>query len=108
MGTLIFLKFCSLNEAEKVLDLSKRGWKVRPAGEENDGTPIFALHINDGDEKELHELRCPACIMWAIEVHSLDHEFLTCPGCGSEIKTEDWITEEQFQEMFEDEYDLGA
>ena len=108
MGTLTFLKFYSLNEFQKVEALLKRGWKIKQAGEEDDGSPVYALYINDGDEKDLHELYCPDCICWAIEVHTLDHEFLTCPGCGSEIRTEDWITEERFQEMFKDENDVGA
>lgn len=108
MGTLTFLKFFDETELDEVNGLCKRGWKVRLAGESKDGTLVLAVYINDGDEQELHELRCPICICWAIDVYSLDHEVLTCPGCSRDIKTEDWITEEQFRERFEDEYGSGA
>ena len=99
MGNLTYLKFFDADSVDVVNDLCKRGWKVKPAGETKSGSPICAVYINAGDERDIHILHCPECLEVEIEVYHLDWSMLTCPICSSDVAQEDWITEADMKEI---------
>ena len=100
MSSVTHLKFFDTSEFDKVSELQKRGWKIKPAGETKDGDTICAVYINEGDEQEIFKLHCPECLEIEIEVYHLDWVTLTCPNCGKDVDLDDWITAEDIAEIF--------
>ena len=100
MSNVTYLKFFDTSEFDKMNELHKRGWKIKPAGETKDGDPLCAVYINEGDEREIHTLHCPECLDVEIDVYHLDWSVLTCPNSGTDVDLEDWITAAQIAEVF--------
>ena len=99
MGNVTYLKFFDVGSMDKVNDLHKRRWKLKPAGETKDGDAICAVYINEGDEREIHTLHCPECWDAAVEVYHLDWDKLTCPNCRADVDLEDWFTEDEMNDV---------
>ena len=99
MNNVTHLKFLEADDWLEVDDHYRRGWKFKLAAPNNDGVELYAVYINDGQERECHILHCPECIQVKVEVYHLDWKILTCPHCGREIELDRWITEEEVNLM---------
>jgi hypothetical protein len=105
MNNVIRLKFLTVDDLPEVVEHSRRGWKFKSAGKRSDGVELYAVFIKDGEERECHVLYCPKCINSEIEVYHLEWSLLTCPLCGDDIAIEDWITEDEFLDLWEQAYE---